>query len=420
MAFGEGLRQLLTSNLLKEVELKLNFEESGEEQIDIILKALAEALWTNSSLTRFRFDGEAMPRLSSLQALAEAMQGNTTLINLDVVGGRFWGLPHRMRLGDWATLIAAGGVWGVFHVIGTGYLEPAGIDAFDALVKACARNATAAGSMQDCRTEEQTAFKRRTRPPVKFEALEGLLQKESAVAELDLSHQRLCDDQAQAITRALRVNKTVIGVNLGENQIGDAGAQSLEGAIKLNKTVTKILLASNQIGDGGAWSLAESIKVNQTLTEINLRGNRVGEAGAQSLAAAIKVNKTVTDIDLGCNQIRDAGAQSLAEAIKVNKTLSKLDLSANQIADAGTQSLAEAIKVNEMLTQMFLGGNPTGDAGAQSLAEAMEVNKTLEIHLHIDQVSSFGAQALAAVSQRITLSFFCESDLSPTCGWLFE
>ena len=285
MAFVEGLKKLLTSNLL--TELELTFATVKQTQYsDVIVRALAEALRTNSSLTRFRFDARVAPSTPAFQALADAMQCNTTSIYIDVMYFGFWECFSRCSM---AELIAHGGISeshkGVLQWFG---FEPDWIEAFDTLVKACARNATAAVAFQGRETEEQTVPRRSIRPPVKFEVLERLLQMDSAATKLEIERRSLGDEQAVALARAIKVNEMVTEINLRVNQIGAAGAQALAEAIKVNKTVTEINLGWNLIGAAGAQALTEAIKVNETMTEIDLSKNQVGDAGAQALAEASK------------------------------------------------------------------------------------------------------------------------------------
>ena len=391
MTLVEGLKQLLTNNLLQEMEL--TFAYPKKQQADFILEALAEALQTNSSLARFRLDARKCPSLRGLQPLADALQWNTTLIHVDVMGAEVSAFIQCSM----AELIAEGRISGCLRekLIMIPF-KPAWVEALDTLVKACARNATAAPASQGRKTEEQTAPRRSIRPPVNFEALERLLQMDSAVTKLEIIRRSLGDEQAKALARAIKVNKTVTRIHLSENQIGAAGAQALAQAIQVNNTLTAINFSENQIGAAGAQALAEAIKVNETVTEIDLCWNQIGDAGAQALAEAIKVNQTVTQINLYSNWIGNAGAQAFAEAIKVNQTVTQVNLWQNQIGAAGAEALAEAIKVNETLTAIYLGDNHIGDAGAQALAEAIKVNQTVtQINLYNNQIGAAGAEALA-------------------------
>ena len=149
MALLEGLKKLLANNVLKELEL--TFANDDRQHADFILEALAEALQTNSSLTRFRLDARVVPSTPALQALADAMQCNTTLIHVDVMGAVYLALLQCSM----AELIADGGSDSRRGLLKPNF-EPAWIEAFDTLVKACARNATAAVALQGRETEEQT------------------------------------------------------------------------------------------------------------------------------------------------------------------------------------------------------------------------------------------------------------------------
>ncbi|CAE7525324.1 NLRC3 [Symbiodinium microadriaticum] len=373
-----SFQHLLRNNTLR--ELKLTFRGDQEQQVDMILTAVADTLPENFSLTSFHIDA-GTPGEEAAKTFAEAMRKNTTLMDVELMG------PWCMyQLGDPPQPVLEDAVWAVrkFEMRNAGQQD------------------------HSVQSGEETAGRRPIWPPVKVVSLAKLLQQNSAVTNIDLwdgdkddyigpaRDPELGDAGAQALAEALKENKTVKRFDFFDHRIGYAGAQALAGALMENKTLREIQLACNQIGDAGAQAFAEALKENKSVTEVSLRSNQIGDAGAWALAQAIKENKTVTEIDLSSSQIGDAGARALAEALKENKAVRMIKLSSSRIGEVGAQALAQALKENKTVTEIDLAFTQIGDAGARALAEALKENKTVKrINLFRSQIGYAGAQALA-------------------------
>ena len=243
-------------------------------------------------------------------------------------------------------------------------------------------------------------------------ALAKAIQRNSMLTVLDLSDNGIADGGATALAEAIQTNSSLRVLDLSDNRIADAGATALAEAIQTNSTLAVLHLSENIIADAGATALAKAIETKSTLTLLCLNNNRISDAGATALAKAIQRNSMLTVLDLSDNGIADGGATALAEAIQTNSTLTALHLSGNGIADAGATALAKAIQRNSMLTVLDLSDNGIADGGATALAEAIQTNSTLTaLHLSGNGIADTGATALAeAIQTNSTLTVLCLCD----------
>ena len=104
-------------------------------------------------------------------------------------------------------------------------------------------------------------------------------------------------------------------------------------------------LDGNNIGDEDAKALTNALKVNSALSELYLSGNSIGDEGAKAFANAIKDNKTLTYLHLGANKIGDEGAKAFANARRGRRTSTFLHLR-NNFADWSVRLIANALKYN--------------------------------------------------------------------------
>ena len=209
--------------------------------------------------------------------------------------------------------------------------------------------------------------------------------------------------------RRLRNNDcTLLHLDLSYNKIGDEGATALAKALEGNTTLKKLILFSIQISDEGATALAEAMKGNTTMQTLYLSFNQISDKGATALAKAMKGNTTLQKLDLGSNQISDEGATALGQALMGNTTLQRLYLYKNKISDEGATALVQAMKGNTTLRHLHLGDNEISDEGATALARLL--HRMLSIYACGREitasgnsfVSDKGATALARALERNT------------------
>ncbi|KAJ8378606.1 hypothetical protein AAFF_G00238180 [Aldrovandia affinis] len=97
--------------------------------------------------------------------------------------------------------------------------------------------------------------------PLPEQCFHLLMAEDSKLVHLSLRNNRIGEEGARLIGRALSTPRTANGsllsLNLTFNPLGDAGAEHIAKGLRLNRTLLCLSLGSNHIGDVGAGYLAE-------------------------------------------------------------------------------------------------------------------------------------------------------------------
>ncbi|MGC6403933.1 MAG: hypothetical protein ACON5A_01640 [Candidatus Comchoanobacterales bacterium] len=187
-------------------------------------------------------------------------------------------------------------------------------------------------------------------------------------------------DGMQDLAKVLNEDETLLDLKLGVNSMGVEAATILVDALKDNKVLKKLYLDANKLGEEWAKMLAERFnQPNQwQLDELILANNNI-KKGAVALANALEDNTTLNTLGLTGNAIQDDGAKALAELLKSNYTLSQLVLNNNEISDTGVGYLANALTSNKGLKILSLvWNNKISSNGIEKLAVALQHNDSLE------------------------------------------
>jgi len=135
------------------------------------------------------------------------------------------------------------------------------------------------------------------------------------------------------VLQSMSLQSNNVSLNVNGNRIGEDGAQSLAKALKVNNTLVSINLCRCHISTVGAKFLAEALMINTKLEGKNLSANMIGDEGVQSLAESFTVNRSLRNIQLSKNRITDIGATKLADAIEFNCDCDvTINLKGNQIS----------------------------------------------------------------------------------------
>ncbi|KAI9022650.1 kinase-like domain-containing protein [Hyaloraphidium curvatum] len=258
-----------------------------------------------------------------------------------------------------------------------------------------------------------------------------MLDRNPALADLDLESNSIGYEGASALAEALEGNPAVAILHLGSNRVADEGACALAEALKCNSTLTGLWLSRNSIGDPGAIALAGALSRNSALTDLDLHANSIGHEGARALAEALKDNSTLARLNLRSNSIGDEGARAILSAIELNPSLKGISLDDNGISralleqierDVGDPGRSERAKKKRLDAEaerrrkiappkeddaaywrellagqrvLAAGCRLIGDTGARALAEALGGASMLGLVLHNNHIGDAGARALA-------------------------
>ena len=187
------------------------------------------------------------------------------------------------------------------------------------------------------------------------------------------------------------------------NGIGDAGAKALAKVLNCNTILEELELSHTKIGSVGAEALAKAIGLNIALKKLDLSKNYVCYIGAKALAEVLNCNTILEELDLSCNEIGSVGTEALAQAVVSNTALKKLDFTVNDVGDVGAIALAQALHSNSSLEVLELLENCIGDSGAKAFAEALHHNSTLT-HLDLSYNGDIGEEGVHHLIQALTVN----------------
>ncbi|XP_066577268.1 leucine-rich repeat-containing protein 71 [Amia ocellicauda] len=117
--------------------------------------------------------------------------------------------------------------------------------------------------------------------PIPEQSFHLLISEDSQLAHLSLRNNRIDEEGARLIGRALSMpssaNKSLLSLNLSFNHLRDAGAQHLARGLRLNRSLLCLSLAHNGIGDEGAASLAQVLSTFPLSHEETVERRRLSE-----------------------------------------------------------------------------------------------------------------------------------------------
>jgi hypothetical protein len=118
---------------------------------------------------------------------------------------------------------------------------------------------------------------------------------------LDLSFQQRQHGNkldCQSLLDALNKNKSLHYLNLTCNRLDDNDAECIADVLAHNSTLHDLLLARNNFTDEGMKHLAKTLSRTTGLKKLSLWGNRMTETGAEALLSAMLTNTEVHTLNL--------------------------------------------------------------------------------------------------------------------------
>ena len=133
--------------------------------------------------------------------------------------------------------------------------------------------------------------------------------------------------------------------------------------------MTHLNLSHNRIADRGAEALSRMLDGNTSLRELDLSWNNIGWKGGVAIAKALGNPKSeLVSLDASWNtlgSIMDRGgtcAKLLAEALEVNTKLQHASLSHNNFTKANCETISMGLRANHTLMGLHMAGDATIDA----------------------------------------------------------
>ena len=127
-------------------------------------------------------------------------------------------------------------------------------------------------------------------------AISDFLERNSTLRKLNLSGNRITDDEIEKLSKAIAINVTLDTLDMSCNVISDGGILFLSNHLKHNKGLLKLILSKNDITDEGAMHLAAVIQTNVTLQELNLSKNCITKDGVIKILEACTKSRVLQKI----------------------------------------------------------------------------------------------------------------------------
>ena len=270
--------------------------------------------------------------------------------------------------------------------------------------------------------------------------ISAFLYHNTNLQQLDLSHNRICDDGAVAISECLKNNSTLQELNISHNKVSDDGIINIAKALQINVTLQILDVSHNSLSDNGVVTFSDYLKENNTLRQLriswndidldlnsnvtslnmkklsntgailvskflyystsilkfNLSHNDISDNGAVAISECLKNNNTLQELNMSHNKVSDSGIISIYKALEMNAKLRKFNISYNNISDDGAVAISEYLKNNNTLQELNMSHNKVSDSGIISIGRALEMNAKLQIfNISYNNISNDGAVAIS-------------------------
>jgi Ran GTPase-activating protein (RanGAP) involved in mRNA processing and transport len=164
------------------------------------------------------------------------------------------------------------------------------------------------------------------------------------------------------------------------NRMGNDDAKALAKALENNTRICYLGLYDHCIGDKGSTAIARALQRATQLVSLNLAENPLSSAAVRALLAP----KTLRRLSLTRCTLIGEDIVAVAKVLEHDSNLQSIDLSTCGIDDAGVAALCASLAINSTLQCLSLNYNRFDAAGYVALAELMRSNTTIA-SLHVDQ-----------------------------------
>ncbi|XP_066428492.1 leucine-rich repeat-containing protein 74A [Eleutherodactylus coqui] len=149
------------------------------------------------------------------------------------------------------------------------------------------------------------------------------------VSKLDLSHNEFCEKGGEYLGQMLAANEGLQKLNLSWNHIRMKGAIALSAGLRVNGMLKVLDLSYNGFSNEGALALGEALRVNSSLLHLNISCNRISNEGVRLICKGLESNETIRVLKLSRNPITVEGAITLLSSItkRTDNRIEELDIS---------------------------------------------------------------------------------------------
>ena len=155
------------------------------------------------------------------------------------------------------------------------------------------------------------------------------------VQKLDISHNKLSDNEARAINECLKKNTTIQELDVSDNAFNNEGTVAIFEAISVSTTLRQINIAGNNVSNDATEAISSSLTSNKTLLELNISKNLLSKEGVMRIVKACTINRTLHKLVCTHNNLSKSGLAAINEYIRKENAVQIFDASWNTIGSKG-------------------------------------------------------------------------------------
>ncbi|XP_043189027.1 dynein regulatory complex subunit 5-like [Amphibalanus amphitrite] len=187
------------------------------------------------------------------------------------------------------------------------------------------------------------------------------------------------DPRALTLLFALEGHQNLKILDLSHNKIENLGAKAISKLIKSLPALETFDIMNNKIGPEGAECLAHSISSHQTLKTFNISMNKLSDGGGVVLCRALCQNTVLQTVTMSMCLLGPETCRALGEMFTLNTSLQSLNLTNNQLGEEGGEALLAGLLENSVLLTL--------DVRMCQLGERLEyeISRQLKHNKHLDE-----------------------------------
>ena len=184
---------------------------------------------------------------------------------------------------------------------------------------------------------------------------------------------------------ALKLLKEITYLDISDNKIVDEDIKMLTDFLKTNKTIQTLILDSNKLTSTTGFFIADALNKNHTLQTLSLNHNEITSSGLESLLNVINNNNhSLLHLYLGDNKLQKDEFDQIAMFFNSNPPLKTIDLSNNVISPLCSNIMGVNLKKAKLLKCLKLNNTKMDEeSGPQFLNFIHETNiEELELNMN--------------------------------------
>ncbi|TMW60553.1 hypothetical protein Poli38472_000595 [Pythium oligandrum] len=213
-------------------------------------------------------------------------------------------------------------------------------------------------------------------------------------------------DGARAIAKVLPQCSKLRVFRYASARAGPEASADLAVSVGDNlRDLTSLDLSDCSFQDEGAEALAKAVGLQKKLTTLKLRDASLGAEGAELVVQAVVDNGLqLVDLDLSGNELEDDGLTALAALLKTQTQLQVLRLDENEVTSSGLKAfVGKMANVLPSLTTLSLCGNEITAKGAIAVVETLvpTTPRLTKLELDSNMISDKGVETVKSVLAKL-------------------